>query len=124
MTVLTLTRLWINRLDTGEGVSAATDPSRSQSYSMDLDVRTYASGRRRAISVEGEKGEFSFQLIAIDLATVAKLRVWAGANVQVRDHRGQRWFGVFAGLSVGEYKAPLLYSATITLETTTTTEGV
>ena len=119
-----LDRLWINRTDTGEAVSAYTARDRGQSFAVDLDVRTYANGRRRAISVAGEIGEIPYTLDMLSLATVTLLRSWVGVNVQVRDHRGQKWFGVFAGVQVGEHFEPGRYRATITLQTTTTAEGV
>jgi hypothetical protein len=124
MTVLTLNKTWINRLDTGEGIAFATGRDRTQQFSMDLNVRTYASGRRRAISTVGEAGEVSFRALAVNLTMIEKLRSWAGVNVQVRDHQGQKWFGVFAGIAVTEYMPVNLYAATITLLTTTTVEGV
>lgn len=124
MTVLALQRLWLNRMDTGEAVSGASARDRTQAFSMELAVRTYANGRRRAIGTVGEVGEIPYTLQMADLATVSRLRTWVGINVQVRDHRGQKWFGVFAGLAVAEYMRPDLYRVSFTLLTTTTTEGV
>lgn len=123
MTVLPLTQLWINRVDNGQAVSAQSGRDRSQAYGLDLSVRTYASGRRRAISVAGEQGELSYPLLAVSLATITTLRAWKGILVQVRDHRGQKAFGVFGSVAVGEYMDPTLYRATITIQTVTYTEG-
>lgn len=122
--MLALTKLWINRLDTGEALSAQSGQDRSQVFSIDLGVRTYASGRRRAISVQGEHGQLQWRLVAVSLATVTQLRAWTGIAVQVRDHRGQKFFGVFAGTTISEYLQPDLYAVTITLETITYVEGV
>jgi hypothetical protein len=123
--ILTLTRTWINLLSTGEAISAATvRGSRTQVYNNAVEVRTYANGRRRSIAAVGEDGEISFQLTLLDQATKDKLRTWASQAVQVRDWRGQKWFGVFANVDVGEYTPATLYSATLTLMTTTTVEGV
>jgi hypothetical protein len=125
MTVLALGKLWINRLDNGLGVSAQTGRgTRTQEFTTATNVRTYASGRRRAITTLGEQGEIGFELILLSQATKDLLRSWAGSAVQVRDHRGQKWFGVYASLAVGEYTPAGLYSATLTLMTTTVTEGV
>lgn len=124
MTVLTLTALWINRLDTTEAVSAQSSRERSQAHSIDMSVRTYSSGRRRAISVAGVHGELSWQLVSVPLATVTKLYGWQGIAVQVRDHRGQKFFGVFGGISVVEYMDTTLYSVGFTLQTITYVEGV
>jgi hypothetical protein len=122
--ILILTQLWVNRLDTGEALSAYTDPDRQQTFDDQVEVRTYANGRRRAISSPGESGELTFRLVNVDLATVTKLRVWKGLDVQIRDHRGQRWFGVFGGVQVREYMDPARYAATITVQTITVAEGV
>jgi hypothetical protein len=124
MTSVTLNKLWINRVDSGEAVSGASGRDKDQSFSMALDVRTYASGRRRAVSTVGEVGSLPFTLVAVNLATKEKLRGWVGLLVQVRDNRGQRWFGVFAGIEVREYMRPDLYAVSFTLLTTTYTEGV
>ncbi|MEU4367559.1 hypothetical protein [Micromonospora chersina] len=94
MTMLILDRVWINRLDTGEAV-AAKSWDRSPTYDMDGEVRTYAGGRQRSITTEGERGAFSFTLRKLPLATVEVLRSWKGIAVQVRDHRGQSWVGVY-----------------------------
>ncbi|WP_435233372.1 hypothetical protein [Micromonospora aurantiaca (nom. illeg.)] len=94
MSTLILDRLWINRLDTGEAV-AAKSWDRSPSYDMDGEVRSYAGGRQRSISTEGERGSVSFTLRKLPLATVELLRSWMGLAVQVRDDRGQCWVGVF-----------------------------
>ncbi len=124
MTVLVLDRVWINRLDTGEAISARTDPDRTQTFERGLDVREYANGRMRAVSTGGERGEIPLRIVAIDQATKDLLRTWAGLAVQVRDHRGQRWFGTFKGVSVGEYAEPGLYSAGFALQLLTVVEGV
>jgi hypothetical protein len=124
MTAVTLTKLWINRVDTGEAIAAQTGRgSRTQAFTRQVEVRTYASGRQRAISVAGEQGTIGFTLLMLDRATKDKLRDWAGVAVQVRDWRGQKWFGVFAGVEVIELAPSTLYSATITLMTTSYTEG-
>lgn len=124
MTICTLTRLWINLTATGEAISGASGRERAQAFETAGEIRQYANGRRRAISVIGEAGTMSFTLVSLDLTTKDKLRGWAGQAVQVRDHRGQKWFGVFFSLSVGEYMRPDLYSASFTLNTTSATEGV
>lgn len=124
MTTLVLTRLWLTRLDTGEQISMASGRDRDTNHSIDGAVRTYASGRRRAISTAGVKGEITRRGVAIDHATKEKLIGWLGVHCQLRDHRGNKWFGVFFSIGVGEYMRPDLYSAAITLETTTTTDGV
>lgn len=123
MATLTLDRVWINRMDSGEAV-AAYSWDRSQGYDQDGTVETYAGGRQRSITVEGERGTFSVTLRDVSLATVELLRSWIGLGVQVRDHRGQRWFGVFHAVNPSEHKDPTLYDAAITVRTVTVVEGV
>lgn len=123
MASVTLTKLWINRLDTGEAVSAQSG-GRAVSYEDAGEVRTYAGGRQRSITQEGERGAFAFVLRDVPLATVDKLRTWKGLAVQVRDHRGQRWFGVFRTVTPAEHKDPNLYDVALTVQTITAAEGV
>lgn len=124
MTMLTLNRVWLNRVDTGEAISAPGSRDRQTGWAVDGQVRTYASGRRRGVITAGLKGEIPRTLLAIDYATVQKLQTWLGLNVQYRDNRGQKYFGLFLDLAVREYLRPDLYAATITIQTTTTVEGV
>jgi hypothetical protein len=123
VTVLPLTQLWINRLDTGEAITAYTDRGRPQQFENDLDVRTYANGRRRAITRPGERGELGFEIVRVDLATVTKMREWKSITVQVRDHRGQKWFGVFKTVTPREFFEAALYAVAFTLETVTVDES-
>lgn len=129
MAAVTLDRVWINHLDTGEAVSAKSF-DRSQSYDQDGEVRTFAGGRQRAFTVEGERGSFSFTLRKVSLETVEVLRSWKGLPVQVRDHRGQRWVGVFFEVTpVEPAVAPgapssYWYDVAIPLRTVTAAEGV
>lgn len=124
MTTLLLQKLWLNRLDTGEAIAGASGRQPSTGYAMDGQVRTYASGRRRAVSTEGLKVEVQRTMVALDYPTKETLISWLGSSVQLRDYRGNKWFGVFFEISVGEYMRPDLYQATITLQSTTTVEGV
>jgi hypothetical protein len=124
MTILTLNKLWINRMDTGEGIAGASGRTPTTGYSIDGAVRTYASGRRRAVSVAGLKTEVTRSMVALDFATKEKLIGWLGANVQMRDARGNKWFGVFFDVAVSDYMRPDLYSVAVSLLTTTTVEGV
>lgn len=126
---LLLDRVWINRLDTGEAVSAKSW-DRSQSYAMDGDVVAFAGGRQRAVSVEGEQGSFSVTLRGVSLETVDTLRSWKGLPVLARDHRGQQWTAVFFTVTPIEplvapgATAAYWYDVALTLRTITAAEGV
>lgn len=124
MATLTLTKVFINRLDTGVAVSGQSGPGRSQSYDMDGNVRTFAGGRMRAISTDGERGQFPFTLRDVTQATVDTLRSWLAYGVQVRDHRGRRFYGVILSVVVTEMPEPTLYDATVVLQTITAPDGV
>lgn len=124
MPALTLTRLWVNLMSTGEGISGASNRKKQWTVDVDVNVRTYANGRRRAISSPGIRREIPYTMLAVALPTRDYLESWLGRNVQVRDTRGQKWFGVFGGLSVLEHMPPTLYDVSFTLQTTTTSEGV
>lgn len=124
MTVLALTKLWINLLSTGEGVSGASNSGKSQTFQVEGNIVKGASGRLRAVTVAGETGEFGYEFVLVDLATVIKLRGWLGQAVEVRDVRGQKRYGIFLGLNVTEYKTHTLYRIGFTLQALTVTEGV
>jgi len=123
MAILLLTKLWVNRLDTGEGVSAySTD--RGRGHSNDGEVRVYAGGRRRAIISAGESGVFKFKMVDVPTVDMETLREWKGAVVEVRDHRGQRFVGTYFQVDIGEDKISTLYTVSIDLQTLSFEEGV
>lgn len=122
MATLTLTKLWLNRMDSGTAVSAQSS-GRGQTFDQAGAVRTYAGGRQRASMTAGERGTFTFRLEDLSLTTVTLLRTWKGRDVQMRDYRGQRLFGVFFAVSIIERKEPALYVAEITLQVVTAVEG-
>jgi hypothetical protein len=126
MTVLTLDKLWINRVDTGEAIAATSSPTdRSQGFARQVTVREYATGRLRSISTgTASRGQLVYRLMKIDYATKELLITWAGVAVQVRDYRGQKWFGTFSDVDVTEYEQPGYYTAGFTLTTITVVEGV
>jgi hypothetical protein len=124
MTTLVLNALWLNLADTGEGLSGASGRDRQTTAEMAGDVETLANGRQRAFAVAGVKVSVTRRMVGISFAQKEKLMTWLGRNVQMRDHRGNKWHGVFYAVSVDEYMRPDLYAATITLLVTTTVEGV
>lgn len=123
MASVTLTKVWINRYDTGEAVSAQSS-GRAQGYEVAGEIRTYAGGRQRSITEEGERGQFALILRSLTLATVNTLRAWQGVTVQVRDHRGQRWFGVYHAVSIDEVKDPALYDVALAVRVVSADEGM
>lgn len=124
MAVLTLTKVWINRLDTGIAVSAQSDVGRTRVHSIDGEVSTWAGGRQRASVAQGERGQFTVTLVMVPLSTVETLRTWVGTPVQIRDARGQKFFGTFFAVPITERREVDLYNVSIALSTLTVTEGV
>jgi hypothetical protein len=116
---LNLTRVWVNRIDTGEAVSAQSGIDRNRVHSITGEVRTYAGGRQRAITQAGEQGKFTVTLRFVTAVTVDKLRTWVGVPVYVRDARGQIFAGVFFAVPVSEMRSPADYDVTIDLRTVT-----
>lgn len=125
MATLTLTKIFINLLSTGAAVSAYSGDERERGHDMAGEVRGYAGGRQRSITTYGERGRFSFTLIEVPDADIVTLRSWIGQGVQVRDHRGQTFYGVYHGLELAEVKAlPGHYHVAIALRTITYNEAV
>lgn len=125
MATLNLTKVWINRRDTGEAIAAQSAPGRQRSKEITGDVRSYAGGRQRAFTQVGVSGSWTVRLRDLTLSTVEELEDWLGQEVQVRDHRGQLFNGVFFALPVSEHKgAPTLYDADLTIRLITVPVGV
>jgi len=122
--ILSLTQLWVNLMSTGEGIAGASNRGKTQDYSVPGEVKTFANGRRRSVTVAGQVRVIPFSFVALDLTTKLKLESWAGQTVQVRDLRGQKWFGSFYSVSTSEFLRHDLYACTFSLESTTVVEGV
>jgi hypothetical protein len=119
MATLTLTKTFITLVATGTSVSGQTARDRGEKYEIAIDVRTYAGGRSRAVSQVGEVGTYTTTLILVPRATVDTLRSWEGLLVQVRDHKGRQFFGVFNSITVAEYVSRMSWDVTLTLTTVT-----
>lgn len=125
MTTLTLTKLWVNLLSTGEAVSAYGQIGRPSEFSIDGDVVTYAGGRQRGESVDGERSTYTFTLVDCTLAQRDKLRLWFGLPVIVRDHRGQAFKATYFAINLNEMTYDLdLYTIAITVHGVTVSESV
>lgn len=124
MATLTLNKIWVNLYSTGQAVSANSVPGREETYEVAGEVRTYAGGRRRAISTEGVIGVFKFALRLVARSDVDTLLTWVGQPVQVRDHKGRRFVGVYYGLAIGEYVAETGWDVGIVLNVVTANEEV
>lgn len=124
MATLTLTKTFVNLMSTGAAVSGQTARSRGEAYTQPGEVRTYAGGRRRAITSVGETGTYTFTLLLISRASTELLRAWKGQLVQVRDHKGRLFVGVFFATPVEEIVSRATWNVSITLSTVSYDEGV
>jgi hypothetical protein len=125
MATLTLDRVWLTLVSSGESVAAYSDDGRTRLYEDEGEVRTYGEGRQRAVSSEGERGRVTFTLVDVTEDQLTTLRGWKKQLVQARDHRGRRYFGVYFGVAVTEPKMlqPSGYTAEIELSFLTYVEG-
>jgi hypothetical protein len=123
VTVLSLNLLWVNLVATGEGISGASQRSKTQSFAVDGRLTKSGNGRIRAVSVAGETAEFPYEYVVGTVATRDKLRLWQGQMLQVRDKRGQKWYGTFFGVEVTEYLQDNLCRISFTFQQLSYTEG-
>jgi hypothetical protein len=127
-----LTRLWITSVVSQQTFGWYTGTERTQSYTVQGDIRPYAGGRQRAVGSAGVAGSWTFELMELTLADTVVLRTWLGSGVTVfaRDHRGQSMYGTFFELEITEnpattYDSPQnTYRASITLRSVDVVEGV
>lgn len=122
MATLTLSRMWINLLDTGAAVSAYS-ADRSEDEGVNGDVVTFAGGRQRAILSEGTNRTYTFKLRDVVDADVATLKSWNGRSVCVRNDRGLRIFGVYFDLKIDERKTKGYYDVSMTVTQISYQEG-
>ena len=104
MATLTLTAAWVNLVSTGAAVSGRTLDGRTVTYAHDGEVRTYAGGRQRAITREGEHGTYVMTLRLLARADVDTLRSWVGQVVQIRDNQGRLLVGTYFTTGEVEHK--------------------
>lgn len=115
MATLNLTKIFVNLLSTGAAVSGQSAPGRGEVYEAAGEVRIYAGGRRRSIASVGEQGTFTFKLLMLTRADVDLLHTWQQQAVQVRDHKGRLFVGVYYGLTISEYRDRARWDVAITL---------
>ena len=128
--ILQLSKLWLANVVTQELLGSNSAPSRSQSFGVKGEIRTYAGGRQRAIGTIGMSGSWKFTLVELTQTNVETLKTWmsSGVTVLARDHRGQSMYGTFFDVGFSENMAQLWptasYTADITLQAVDVVEGV
>lgn len=124
MATLTLNRVWINLVPTGESVSAVS-ADRTRGYESKGEVRTYGGGRQRAITAEGLTATFSFTLRLVSWAQIQTLVSWIGRTVLVRDSRGTSYTAMFTAVTPLEIpRNPTKFDVQLTVRQVTADEGV
>lgn len=123
MAMIVLTKLWITLASTGDMIASPTVGDES-SVTRTGEVRQFAGGRFRYVGQTGVGGTLERTLRAMPQRIAELLETWTGQTVLLRDHRGQRWWGVFKGVSRRNIKGTTLYDLSITVELVTQDEGI
>lgn len=124
MATLTLTKVFINLLESGAAVSAQAARGRTHRVSQPVEVRTYGGGRRRAVTQAGVTEALGVTLRDVPAADVATLESWIGRAVLYRDDRGRKVAGVFDGMERDELVDDKgKYDISLTITATTWEEG-
>jgi hypothetical protein len=124
MATLLLSKVWVNLVPTGDAVSAPSI-DRTRSYEAKGEVRTYGSGRQRAVTAEGLTASFGFTLRLVTWTQIQTLVSWIGRTVLIRDNRGTAYFAVFMAVTPVEIpKNPTKFDAQLVVRQITTSGGV
>lgn len=124
MATVILPKVFVTLVSTGEDISGYSARDRSQEHEMTGEVRQYAGGNKRAVTSEGVMSTFGFTLRDMSLADIVTLKSWIGLTVQVRDHRGQRFFGTYFKVTPIEHSEIADYDVAITLNVVSYNEEV
>jgi hypothetical protein len=88
---------WITDVATGTSVKfLKTD--RTETDQRDVQVRSYAGGRRRIISTPRRERTTPLTLRSVSDTDLEILRDWTGRLLLLRDGQGWRRWGTFAGI--------------------------
>lgn len=117
MATLTLDKFWVNLMSDGSAVAAGSDPDRTGQVSVPGEVRTYAGGRRRAVSQEGTEVSYAVVMVDMTKSQVDTLESWVGRSLQMRSNRGHRLVGTFFAVTRteqrdGNYRAAFTFQGT------------
>jgi len=125
--LVTFTATWITDLATLASVQVfKTD--RTEQDALDVQVRSYAGGRRRIISTPTRVRSSALTFQRMSDADVETLRGWCGRMLLLRDFLGWRRFGTIGGIvPVAIFQgpdAPPIYTVSLTWLDSDYTEGV
>ena len=96
----------------------------SDSPTQDLDVRTYAGGRRRVVRRPSLPRQVSVDFAALTTANREALQAWIGTLLLLRDLRGRKFYGVYDSLNVSEIKGMERAAVSLAFTEVTFTEEV
>lgn len=123
MAMIILKEMWITLLATGQMMSSPTVGDESE-VSLTGEVRQFAGGRFRYVGRTGVGGRLDRTLRAVPQRLTELMEEWIGQTVLLRDHRGQRWWGIFKTVGRRNIKGTTLYDVSITVELVSQDEGV
>jgi hypothetical protein len=104
MATITLTKVFINNMSTGQYVAAQSAPDRARTLASEGEVRTYGQGRRRGVSHVGRMNTMDVTLRYVHELSIIALESWIGDYVLYRDDRGRRFTCVYYSLGYKEYR--------------------
>src|SRR6266498_2626908 len=115
--LVSLQKMWLSDVATGDTFGWYTDDSRDQTFNTRGTVRFYSGGRQRAIGPAGVSGLWKFTLMQMTQAEVETLKIWLSSSALIfaRDHRGRASYGKFFDVNVTENKDDGTYRASIEL---------
>jgi hypothetical protein len=103
MPVVTLDRVWLHDSDDLATYVTSYSADRADERRRSVDVRTYAGGRRRAVTRVDRRQALQVMLRLVDAATLDQLDDWIGHVLMFRDRTGRLVFGTYAALAVVDH---------------------
>lgn len=124
MATPTLTAVWLtSAADLTSSIQVQTK-SIVESPEVKGDVRVYAGGRLRAVTLAGKPRTIALNLTLVPRATIDQLDAWAGTELLLRDPFGLRRWGVYFTFQRTQHPYPDLSDITLTFNEVTHDEAV
>ena len=122
---VTLGTAWLNDAATpSDAISLPYMTSLQVTPAQTGEVRRYAGGRLRAVSVLGKATAASLSAVAVTRAQVTWLEAHIGRTICLRDDRGRRLFAVYWEVPVDEHAYNLEADISLDLSQVTVVEAV
>lgn len=125
MASVSLSELWVHEAaNLAVSVTTYGFAQEDESRSSPGQVRTYAGGRRRLVTMPGVATSLQVTFPVCSRVTVAWLRARVGTTVLLRDPYGRVEWGVYLSLDVSEKGSGIEPDASFTLESITGSAAV